>query len=76
MHRSLQAIEEEIHEVVVAMPFAAEHPLAAGQRGKLSGNPESCWLVAHDAILGEDPLSKNLGVDGPGLSRGLSRQGL
>ena len=55
-------MEQDADKMVVAMPVAAQHPLAPGQRRKLPGHAQTGRLVASHAIRGEETFPHHHGI--------------
>ena len=69
-HRSVEPVQDNFDDVIIAMPVLREHPFAPGERRKLTGYAQPCLLVTNGAVLGEETLADNHRIGRGGRAAG------
>ena len=73
-HRSLESVENDFYDVIIAVPVLREHPFAARERRKLARDPQPRLLMANGAILREETLADHHGIRRRGGVRRFPRR--
>ena len=58
-HGPMKSMQDDVDDVIVAMPVLREHPLTTGEWWKLARHPQTVLLVANSAVLRKDALADN-----------------